>query len=67
MNQSPQYLIKLLLQRGYLFKRDKGSHHVYFHPELRKTIIVPVHGNRDIPTGTFRAILRQAGISKDEI
>lgn len=67
MNQSPQYLIKLLLQRGYLFKRVKGSHHVYFHPELRKTIIVPVHGNRDIPTGTFRAILRQAGISKDEI
>ncbi|MFN4285220.1 MAG: type II toxin-antitoxin system HicA family toxin [Lacibacter sp.] len=27
----------------------------------------PVHGNKDIPKGTFYAILKQAGISKDEL
>ena len=67
MNQSPQHLIKLLEQKGYLLKRITGSHHIFFHTELRKTIVVPVHGKRDIPNGTFLNIIKQAEISKDEI
>lgn len=67
MNQSPQHLIKLLIARGYLLKRITGSHHIYFQPELRKTIVVPVHGKKDIPNGTFLSIIKQAGITKEEI
>ena len=67
MNTSPKHLIKILEQKGFLLKRVSGSHHVYFHPQLKKIVIVPVHGNKDIPTGTFFSILKQAGISKDEI
>jgi predicted RNA binding protein YcfA (HicA-like mRNA interferase family) len=67
MNQSPQHLIKLLELKGFLLKRITGSHHIFFHPESRKTIVVPAHGKRDIPTGTFLSILKQAGISKEEI
>jgi predicted RNA binding protein YcfA (HicA-like mRNA interferase family) len=29
--------------------------------------VVPVHGNKDIPKGTFLAILKQAGIDKNNI
>ncbi len=67
MNQSPQHLIKLLELKGFLLKRVTGSHHIFFHPELRKTIVVPVHGKRDIPNGTFLNIIKQAGILKEEI
>jgi predicted RNA binding protein YcfA (HicA-like mRNA interferase family) len=67
MNQSPQRLIKLLELKGFLLKRITGSHHIFFHPELKKTIVVPVHGKKDIPNGTFLSIIKQAGISKEEI
>jgi predicted RNA binding protein YcfA (HicA-like mRNA interferase family) len=30
-------------------------------------VTVPVHGNRDLPAGTLRAILRQANITVDEL
>lgn len=62
MNQSPKFLIKLLEQNGFIFKRSKGSHQVYFNPLNNKTAIVPVHGNKDVKKGTFLAILKQAGI-----
>ncbi len=67
MNQSPQHLIKLLEARGFILKRITGSHHIFFNSESRKTVVVPVHGKKDIPNGTFLSIIKQAGISKDEI
>ncbi len=67
MDTSPKKLIHLLEKKGYLLKRVTGSHHIFFHKESRKTVVVPVHGNKDIPKGTFMSILKQAGISKDEI
>jgi predicted RNA binding protein YcfA (HicA-like mRNA interferase family) len=67
MDYSPKKIIHLLEQKGYLLKRINGSHHIYFNKESKKTVVVPVHGNKDIPKGTFMSILRQAGISKDEL
>ncbi len=62
MNLSPKYLIKLLEQNGFIFKRSKGSHHLYFNSEKNITVTVPLHGNKDMAKGTFMAILKQAGI-----
>lgn len=67
MDYSPKRIIYLLEQKGYILKRVTGSHHIYFNTETKKTIIVPVHGNKDIPKGTFMSIIKQAGISKEEI
>ena len=67
MNLSPRYLIKLLIENGFIFKRSKGSHQIYFNVETNKTIIVPVHFNKDLKKGTFFAIIKQAGINKNEI
>ena len=39
---------------------------VYYHPEKRRRITVPFH-RRDIPKGTLIAILKQAGIEKEEL
>ena len=66
MNLSPYYLIKLLEEKGFLFKQSKGSHRLYYNPINNKTAIVPFHGGRDLKKGTFLAIRRQAGIDKNE-
>lgn len=67
MAYSPKKLIVLLEKKGFELRKINGSHHIYFHKHLRKIIVVPVHGNKDIPNGTFFSILKQAGISKEEI
>jgi predicted RNA binding protein YcfA (HicA-like mRNA interferase family) len=67
MNQSPQYLIKLLENNGFIFKRSKGSHHIYYKVSTNITVIVPVHGNKDVKKETFLGILKQAGIDKNNI
>ena len=59
---SPTYLIQLLEKNGYIFKRAKGSHRLYYNPINNKTIIVPFHNGKDLKKGTFLAILKQAGI-----
>ena len=44
----------------------KGSHHVLRHPAKPKVrAVVPVH-RKDLPVGTLRAIIRQAGLSVEE-
>ena len=32
-------------------------------PDTNKTVIVPVHGGKDMKKGTFISILKQAGIN----
>ena len=66
MNQSPQHLIKLLEKHGFIFKHSKGSHQIFYNAAENITVIVPVHGGKDVKKGTFLAILKQAGIDKKD-
>ncbi len=63
---TPKELIRLLIERGFVFDRQKGSHAIYKLPDGTKRVVVPMH-NRDLPKGTFHSILKQAGIHKEEI
>ncbi len=65
MNLSPKNLIKILEQHGFFYKRTKGSHQLYYNTVTNKTVIVPVHGGKDMKKGTYLAIIKQAGIDKD--
>jgi predicted RNA binding protein YcfA (HicA-like mRNA interferase family) len=67
MNLSPKRLIKFLEDNGFIFKRSKGSHHLYHHPVTNKTVIVPVHGGKGMKKGTFLAIIKQAGLDKNDL
>jgi predicted RNA binding protein YcfA (HicA-like mRNA interferase family) len=66
MNLSPKHLIKLLEGAGFIYKRSKGSHQVYYNIQSGKTVVVPMHGGKDLKKGTFLAILKQAGVEKDQ-
>lgn len=65
MSFSPKDLIRILEGNGFSYKRSKGSHRLYENSTTGKTVVVPVHGNKDLPKGTYYAILRQAGIERD--
>lgn len=67
MNLNPKFLIKLLKQNGYILKRSKGSHQLFYNSATNKTVIVPFHGGRDMKKGTFLAILKQAGIDAKDV
>ena len=67
MNFSAKNLVRVLLLNGFIFKRSKGSHYLYYNQKTDKTVIVPMHGNKDIPKGTFFAILKQADIDKSDL
>ncbi len=63
---TPQKIIKILKRKGFVLDRVKGSHHIYYHPELKRRVVVPLH-KRDLPTGTFYEILKQAGIDRNDL
>ncbi|MGH7798135.1 MAG: type II toxin-antitoxin system HicA family toxin [Candidatus Binatia bacterium] len=44
--------------------RQTGSHKVLRHPEGRQTYVAMHPGT--LPTGTFRKILKQAGLSEEQ-
>jgi predicted RNA binding protein YcfA (HicA-like mRNA interferase family) len=51
---------------GFEFDRQAaGSHEIWFNPSTNRYTTVPNHPG-DMPEGTLRAILRQAGIEADE-
>jgi predicted RNA binding protein YcfA (HicA-like mRNA interferase family) len=67
VNYSAKNLIRILQQNGFILKRTKRSHHIYYSPLSGKPIIVPMHGNKDLAKGTFFTILKQAGIDKSQL
>jgi predicted RNA binding protein YcfA (HicA-like mRNA interferase family) len=53
------------LQRaGFVVRRQSGSHVVLRHQDGRQTYVAMHTG--DVPTGTFRSILKQAGLTEEE-
>lgn len=57
-------MVRFLESEGFSLVRVRGSHHFFARDELRTS--VPVHGNRDLKTGTLRSILRDIGMSPAE-
>ena len=53
-------LIKLLKKKGWVLDRINGSHHIMIKED--RTVVVPVHGKKDLPGGTLNAILKQGGL-----
>jgi len=59
-------LIRALKRVGFEEQRQRGSHLHMRRASDGKRVTVPVHKGRTVPTGTLRAILRDADISIDE-
>ncbi len=59
-------IIRKLRRAGFVFDRQaKGSHEIWWNPATRARTTIPNHpGN--VPEGTVRAIIRQAGLDVDQ-
>jgi predicted RNA binding protein YcfA (HicA-like mRNA interferase family) len=53
---------KIIEKFGFVFISQKGSHGK-FKKENGRIVILPMN-KKEVPMGTFRSILRQAGISE---
>ena len=59
-------VVKRLKQRGFEFDRQAaGSHEIWFNPTTNCYTTIPNHPG-DMPEGTLRAILKQAGIQPEQ-
>lgn len=65
-NISPEKLGRVLEKCGFELERIKGSHHFYHNPETKKSTVVPFHG-KDVPKGLLNEILKESGISREEL
>ena len=63
---SGKELIRVLLRNGFAQVRQAGSHVLLEHSDGRITTI-PVHGNKDMPKGTLRGILRDIEITPEQL
>ena len=58
MTMSGEAMVKLLKQNGYVVENIEGSH--YQMRKGSKKVTVPVHKGKDLKTGTYHSILKQA-------
>ena len=59
-------LIKTLKRVGFQLDHSTGSHLIFYNSETKKRAVIPFH-KKDLPKGTLLSILKEAGISKEEI
>jgi len=64
MPYSAREVLARLLRCGFVEVRQSGSHKVLRHPDGRQTYVAMHPGT--LPAGTFRKILKQAGLSEEE-
>ena len=62
----PREVMHALLRAGFVEVASKGSHRQFRRPQGGGRVTVPVHEGRDVPPGTLRSILRQAGLTAEE-
>ena len=64
---SGKRMCRILKKRGWVLIRIRSSHHAFQKPGSPKTIVVPVHGNRDLKTGTQHSIMKDARLTDDDL
>jgi predicted RNA binding protein YcfA (HicA-like mRNA interferase family) len=64
MPYSAREVLAKLIRAGFIEVRQTGSHKVLRHPDGRQTYVAMHPGT--LPTGTFRKILKQAGLSEEQ-
>lgn len=62
---TPKQIITKLKKLGFVEDRQSGSHKVFYNQQTGKRAVVPYH-LKELPKGTFSAILKESGVSKED-
>lgn len=63
---TPKKLVKILLKLNFQLDHKTGSHFIFYRVSDKRRVVIPFH-TKDLPKGTILSILRQAGITKEEL
>ena len=63
---TPKKLIKIIEKLGFQLDHKTGSHFILYNLKIKRRIVVPFHV-KDLPKGTLVSILKQAGITKEDL
>ena len=63
---TPKQVLSKFKKLGFVEDRQSGSHKILFHPQTQARAVIPVH-IKELPKGTFAAILRESKITKKEL
>ena len=58
--------IRLLSVNGWSLARTRGSHRQYRHPVKPGTVTIAGRMSKDLAPGTWKSILRQAGLETED-
>ncbi len=59
-------LIQILKKKGFMLDTTEGSHQLFRHPTKNLRAVVPYHAGKDLGRGITLAILKDAGIPREE-
>ena len=62
----PKQVVAALEKAGFQVRRQTGSHVIMYKSGTRHPISIPLHPG-DLPKGTLRAIIRQAGLTTKQL
>ena len=51
---------------GFEFRRQRGSHAVYVHPEDGRRVVIPIHARTELKRKTLRAIIDDMRITVEQ-
>lgn len=63
---TPKRLIKIFQKIGFQLDHQTGSHFIFYEPNTKRRATIPFH-KKDLPKGTLLSILKQAGVTKEEL
>lgn len=64
---SGKELAKILEKRGWTLLRVQGSHHIYGKTESDVRLSVPIHKNQTLKIGLLKHLLKQAGLTEQDL
>lgn len=62
MPLKPTEMERIILEDGWIFYCQKGSHRQYKHPTKPGKVTIPFHKGKEILPTTEKSIRKQAGI-----
>jgi predicted RNA binding protein YcfA (HicA-like mRNA interferase family) len=62
---SGKKLAQILEKKGWILVKIRGSHFKY--QKGRDSVSVPIHGNRDLPIGTLKALMKDANLTEEDL
>ncbi|KKQ35731.1 MAG: hypothetical protein US50_C0006G0004 [Candidatus Nomurabacteria bacterium GW2011_GWB1_37_5] len=63
---SSKKLLQILKKSGFKIDHISGSHYILYNQMNNKRVTLPFH-NKDIAKGTLLSILKEAGLSKEDL